>query len=254
VREFWSGARTRQALSGGSLPTAFVRMIGRNRRRYGGYVVHVGIALVMLGVATSSAFDSPTERTIRPGQTISVGGYDFKYLRATSDASNERLSFGAVMEVTKDGSYVTTLYPSNNRYPVNSTEMGPVGRYFGGESTSEVGLKAGMFRDLWTAVQPDVSVFKDAIRRGNRLPGIERPDVQAIVITALAQSYPKLGGKATFRVIVNPMVTWIWIGALVVLAGALIALWPAPATARSRVSALAAARAAARPGQAEGRA
>ncbi len=254
AREFWSGARARQALSGGSLPAALGRMVARNRRRYGGYTVHVGIALIMLGVAISSAFDAPTERTIKPGQTISTGGYDFKYLRPTAEASNERLSFGAVMEVRRDGRYVTTLYPSNNRYPVNSTEMGLVGRYFGGESTSEVGLKAGVFRDQWTAVQPDVSVFKEAIQRGNRLPGIERPEVQAIVITALAQSYPKLGGKATFRVIVSPMVTWIWIGALVVLAGALIALWPAPATARARVSALSAARTAARAGHAEGRA
>ncbi len=249
VREFYVGARARQALAGGSLGVALGTMVSRNRHRYGGYTVHIGIAVLMIGVAVSSAFDAATERTIRPGQTISTGGYDFRYVRATSNAANERLSFGAVLDVSKDAKHVATLTPSNNRYPVNSDQMGLVGRYFGGESTSEVGLKAGMKRDLWTAVQPDVSVFKPAIRAGNRLKGIEKPEVQAIVITAIAQSYPRLGGKATFRVIVNPMVTWIWIGGLIVLAGALLAIWPAPDALRARVSSLAAARAAARAGQ-----
>ncbi len=252
IREFYSGARARQALAGGSFGAALGRMVGRNRRRYGGYLVHIGIAVLMIGVAVSSAFDNATERTIRPGETISAGGYDFLYVRPTADAQNERLAFGAVLDVSKDGKKVATLTPGNNRYPVNSTEMGLVGRYFGGESTSEIGLQAGMFRDIWTAVQPDVSVFKPAISAGNRLEGIEKPEVQALVITAISNSYPKLGGKATFRVIVNPLVTWIWIGSLIVLAGALVALWPAPDALRARVSALAAARAAARSGQVQG--
>jgi cytochrome c-type biogenesis protein CcmF len=55
---------------------------------------------------------------------------------------------------------------------------------------------------------------------------------------------------ATFRLIVNPMVTWIWVGGLIVLAGALIALWPSPLTARRRVTSLRAARIGSEPSRA----
>ncbi|MBJ7348076.1 MAG: heme lyase CcmF/NrfE family subunit [Thermoleophilaceae bacterium] len=245
LREFWLGARARQAVSGGSFFGGLRQLVTRNRRRYGGYIVHIGIAIMFIGVAVSSAFDHTSERTLKPGQTLSAGGYDFRYVRATSDAANERLSFGAILRVSKDGKYVATLHPARNWYPINSTRMGLVGRYFGGEATSEIGLKAGFTRDIWTAVQPDLRGLKAAIRAGNALPAIEKPEVQAIVITAIADSYPRRAGAATFRVIVNPLVTWLWIGGIVLLSGALLALWPSGSALRSRVSASTAARVAA---------
>ncbi|MBI5310423.1 MAG: heme lyase CcmF/NrfE family subunit [Actinobacteria bacterium] len=242
VREFYIGARARQSLEGGSLPAALGRLISRNRRRYGGYLVHVGIAILMIGVAASSAFNSTSERALKVGESVKAGDYTFKYLRATSDAANERLSFGALVEVRKDGKHVTTLHPTRNWYPVNSDRMGFVGRYFGGEATSEVGLKAGFTRDIWTAVQPDLRPLRPAISAGNKLPSIDNPEVQAVVITAIVDSYPRKAQTATFRVIVSPLVTWIWIGGIIVLLGALTALWPAPDALRARVSSLAAAR------------
>ncbi|MGH2907529.1 MAG: heme lyase CcmF/NrfE family subunit [Solirubrobacterales bacterium] len=243
-REFYSGARARQSLEGGSLPHAFGRLVNRNRRRYGGYIVHIGIATLMIGVAASSAFNSKVERSVNVGQTIKVGDYDVKYVKATSDARNERLSFGAVMAVSKDGKPVTTLYPSRNYYPLNSDSMGLVGRYFGGEATSEVGLDAGARRDIWAAIQPDLRPLKAAIAAGNKLPQIKDRRVQAVVITAIVDSYPRAAKSATVLVIVNPLVTWIWIGGIIVLLGAITALWPAPDALRARVSSLAAARAA----------
>ncbi|MFY9470108.1 MAG: heme lyase CcmF/NrfE family subunit [Solirubrobacterales bacterium] len=242
AREFSSGARARRSLEGGSLPAALGRLVSRNRRRYGGYIVHLGIAVLFAGVAASSAFNTTIERSVKVGETVKLGDYDVKYVRATSDARNERLSFGAVLQVTRDGKAVTTLRPTRNWFPVNSSEMGFVGRYFGGEATSEVGLDAGLTEDIWTAVQPDLRPLRPAISEGNRLPAISNPGVQALVITAIVDSYPKKAQAATFRMIVNPLVTWIWIGGLVVLLGALTALWPAPDALRSRVSSLAAAR------------
>lgn len=245
AREFAKGARARQALEGGAFPAALGRLIARNRRRYGGYVVHAGIAVLMVGVAASSAFNSTAERALKVGESIKAGGYEFKYVRATSDARNERLSFGAVLDVTKDGRRVTTLHPTRNWFPVNSSDMGFVGRYFGGEATSEVGLDAGFGKDVWTAVQPDLRPLRPSIAAANKLPGIENPEIQALAITAIVDSYPRKAKSATFRVIVNPMVTWIWVGGLTVLLGAVIALWPAPDALRARVSSLAAARLAA---------
>ena len=78
-------------------------------------------------------------------------------------------------------------------------------------------------------MQPDLRVLNPAIREGNRLArGPRRREAQAVMIAALSERYVRRAPPATFRLIVNPMVTWIWIGGLIVLAGALIALWPSP--------------------------
>lgn len=246
-REFYSGARARQKLEGGSLPHALGRLVGRNRRRYGGYIVHIGIATMLIGVAASGAFNTKTERNVKVGETFAVGDYDVKYVRATSEAKNERLTFGAVLEISKDGKYVTTLSPSRNNYPLNSSEPGPIARYFEGEVTSEVGLDAGMTKDIWTAVSPNLEPIRESIAKGNALPKIEDPRVQALVITAIVDSYPQRATNARVLVIVNPLVTWLWVGGVILLLGALTALWPSSSPLRSRVSAASAARAAKSP-------
>jgi cytochrome c-type biogenesis protein CcmF len=120
--------------------------------------------------------------------------------------------------------------------------MGPIGRFFRGESTSEVGLKTGLRRDIWTAMQPDLSFLNKPIRVGNRKFADSPPEVQALAIAGLSQAYLRAAPPATFRVIVDPMVTWIWLGGLIGLGGALIALWPAALAARRRLSSLYAAR------------
>src|SRR4029450_13646081 len=86
------------------------------------------------------------------------------------------------------------------------------------------------------AFQPDLSVLNPAIVRGNRQLANLPPDVQGVAIIALAEKYAQdahdaPGGTSAsappFRVIVNPLVAWIWIGALIALAGAVMAGWPA---------------------------
>ncbi len=59
--EFWRGTTARRALSGEGWPSAFASLVSRNRRRYGGYVVHFAIVLLAIGVAGSSAYDSVVE-------------------------------------------------------------------------------------------------------------------------------------------------------------------------------------------------
>ena len=117
--------------------------------------------------------------------------------------------------------------PARNYYPTDDPTAGPIGRYFMGESTSEVGLRARASGDLWTAFQPDLSVLTPDIKRGNnQLAGLP-PAAQEFAILALIQHYVKDPPPANFRVIVNPLVGWIWIGALIALAGAVMAGWPA---------------------------
>jgi len=239
--EYWRGARARKVMSSDSYPLAVISMVRRNRRRFGGFAVHAGIAVVLLGVAASSAFNSERDVRLAPGESSRVGGYDVRYLRPTAGLSNERIDFGAVLDIRKDGKHVALLRPSRSYFPVQDLSMGVIGRFFRGESTSEVGLSTGLKRDLWTAIQPDLRFLNRSIREGNRVFADLPPRAQAIAIVALTRRYLDRAPPATFRVIVNPMVTWIWIGGVIALGGALIALWPS-ALARRRITSVYAAR------------
>ncbi|MGH2978061.1 MAG: heme lyase CcmF/NrfE family subunit [Solirubrobacterales bacterium] len=248
--EYVRAVRARRLVASEPLPAALDSVVRRNRRRYGGYLVHVGVAIALLGVAASSAFNTQRDVRLGPGEAATVAGYDLRYVRPTSDLSNERIAFGAVLDVRRDGERVATLTPSRNYFPAGDESMGPLGRFFRGESTSEVGLDGGLTRDVWTAMQPDLRVLNRAIREGNRLARDLPPEAQAVMIAALSERYVRRAPPATFRLIVNPMVTWIWIGGLIVLAGALITLWPSPLTARRRVTSLRAARIGSEPSRA----
>jgi cytochrome c-type biogenesis protein CcmF len=242
VGEFRRGVQTRRVVSSEGPGAALVSIIRRNRRRYGGYVVHLGVAVVLLGVAASSAFIDQVDVRLTPGQTARVGDYQVRYVRPTSSVSNEKLDFGAVLDVRRDGERVALLRPSRSYFPSLDARMGPIGRFFGGESTSEVGLKAGFKRDVWTALQPDLSVLKPGIRAGNRQLAEAGPRAQAFAIDFLAALYVRKSPAATFRLIIDPMVTWIWLGGLIALGGALIALWPSALPSRRRITSLYAAR------------
>ena len=225
--EFWRAGATRHALTGEAYPRALVRGVGRNRRRYGGYIVHAGIALTLVGIAASSSFQTNRDLRLQVGQSAKVGDYTIAYRKLTADPQPERLAFVSHLDVSRDGKRVASLAPARNYYPADDPTAGPIGRYFMGESTSEVGLRSKASGDLWTAFQPDLSVLNPDIKRGNRqLAGLP-PAAQELAILALAQHYVDGPPPATFRVIVNPLVGWIWIGALIALAGAVMAGWPA---------------------------
>ena len=81
--EFVRGTKARKALSSDSWAGAFFSLIGRNRRRYGGYVVHVAIVLLAIGIAGSSSYDSVVEGKLAPGQSLAVSGYTVTYQRLT---------------------------------------------------------------------------------------------------------------------------------------------------------------------------
>ena len=226
VGEFWRAGAGRRRLTGEPMARAMARAIARNRRRYGGYLAHVGIALLLIGIAASSSFQTNRDVTLAVGESADVGDYTVTYSELAADPKSERISFAARLDVTREGTPYATLNPARNYYPTQDPNAGAVGRYFMGESTSEVGMKSEAGGDLWTAFQPDLSVLNPDIIRGNReLAGIP-PEGQGIAILALAEKYVQNPPPATFRVIVNPLVSWIWIGALIALAGAVLAAWP----------------------------
>ena len=73
VLEFVRGTAARQALGGVGWAGAFSSLVARNRRRYGGYVVHAAIVLLAIGVAGSSAYQTVREARLQPGQSMTVG-------------------------------------------------------------------------------------------------------------------------------------------------------------------------------------
>jgi cytochrome c-type biogenesis protein CcmF len=248
-QEFWRGARARRAMSGEPLPVALVSMVRRNRRRYGGYLVHAGVALLFAGIAASSAFQHVTTPTLQVGQTANVGGYAIHYDRATanittSDGRLEKINFGAQLTVRKGGRLVTRLHTERGYYPTDDGSLGIISRYFEGEQTSEVGLKAGARRDIWTVITPDTDPLKSVITEGDKVFGkaknLPAPMAAALLgqaITGIVDRYKANPPPAQFRFIVSPLVTWIWLGAIVILLGGIISLWPPPGGATSRVRA-----------------
>jgi cytochrome c-type biogenesis protein CcmF len=259
AQEFWRGAAARRSLSGGSMPAALVAVVSRNRRRYGGYIVHAGVAVLLIGIAASSSFQTNRDVRLAPGESAVVDGRTITYERPTVGVNDEAFTFGAVLGIAQSGKRFT-LHPSRRFFRPTGVESGTIGSFFDGEATSEVGLKAGAGSDLWTAVQPEITTVRRRVRAADQgfracvsgAPGTPpqcravsrlmaaaaanprlRPvalaqidSLQAATAERLAKSYLTDDAPATFRVIVNPLVTWIWIGGLIALAGALIAIWP----------------------------
>jgi len=264
VQEFVRGVRARRAMTSEAIPLAFITLIRRNRRRYGGYVIHFGMAVLFIGVAASSAFQHTRDVQLRPGQSARIGnGYVVKYERATAriDTSRddvERIVLGARMQLSKDGKVVGRLSPSRGYYPLSGAEaVSPVGRYFNGEATSEVAMRGGVRRDVWMAITPDITRLSAQVKRQDAavIGGLRQlvakdpnimldPRVRASLgqligseIRQLTASYAKAAPPATFRLIVSPMVAWIWLGGLLVILGGVICIWPTPDLAHRRATA-----------------
>jgi cytochrome c-type biogenesis protein CcmF len=247
-QEYWRGVRARRAMSGESPPVALVSLVRRNRRRYGGYLVHVGVAVLFVGVAASSAFQDLREVRLAQGQTTRVGGYDITYVKPTGrvvaarNGRLERIDLGADLRVTRDGRPVGVLHTHRSYFPTMDPTLGPVSRYFEGEATSEVGLRAGWRRDLWTVITPDLSSVKPMLDRGDKvftqagdsLTPTQRSIALATALRGLSDRYVAAPPPATFRLLASPLVSWIWIGALIVFAGGLICLWPGPPSGATR--------------------
>jgi cytochrome c-type biogenesis protein CcmF len=189
-----------------------------------------------------------------------VDDYRVTYERPTAliEPAEQRLTFGSVLAVEKDGQHYATLHPERNYYAGvgASGAAGPVRSFFEGEATSEVGRKTTVGGDFWTAMQPDLArldpVIDGADRRlariARRIPaddaqlGRQLSFLQGVAIRSIEQRYLRNPPPANFRVNVNPLVSWIWVGGAIAVLGGLVAIWPSPEARRRRVSDVYAAR------------
>ncbi len=145
--EFWKGSRAIQAKEGMSLPKAAFELTWRNTRRYGGYLVHVGIVIMFIGF-TGSAFNQHETRNLGLNDSLHFGRYDLKLVSVNDGETSDYKFSHAAIEVSRDGKAIDQLDPEVRVY-TNSQEQ-----------SSIVGIRRRLNEDLYvnfSGVLPDNS-------------------------------------------------------------------------------------------------
>jgi cytochrome c-type biogenesis protein CcmF len=127
VLEFARGTRARKALGASSWPAAFASLISRNRRRYGGYVVHAAIVMLAIGVAGSSAFDSVAEAKLARGESMTIGDYTLRYSSLDERATANATEIRATLDVQRGDRDLGTLQAGKNAYTIEDQISNEVG-------------------------------------------------------------------------------------------------------------------------------
>jgi cytochrome c-type biogenesis protein CcmF len=134
--EFYKGASAIRAKSGTNLISGMVELTHRNTRRYGGYIVHVGIVLMFVGF-TGAAFNQDTKKELGPGESLQVGRYGMKLLEIKSDANANYRSSTLVLQATKNSQELGVLEPERRFYIASN------------QPTSEVAIRRRPNEDLY---------------------------------------------------------------------------------------------------------
>ncbi len=199
TQEFYRGVRARRRMHQESVPVALFRLIERNRRRYGGYLVHVGVLIYFVAFA-GMAFRVEREATLKPGESVELRSpfghtYRFTHVGISQYEALNRVVSAATVQVAIDGR-PAGLLTSEKRQHVDSFKRPTF------EPSTEVGIRSGLREDLYM-------VFAGAVN------GTE---------------------EAVYRFNINPLVWWVWFGGFVLAFGGIVTMWPGggPAVAPSR--------------------
>jgi cytochrome c-type biogenesis protein CcmF len=126
IGEFWKGSRAIQAKEHLSLPKAAFELTWRNTRRYGGYLVHMGIVLMFIGF-TGSAFNQHETRNLGVGEKIRFGNYELKLLNVNEGETSDYQFSHAVLAVSRDGNEIDQLNPEIRLYKNNQQQNSIIG-------------------------------------------------------------------------------------------------------------------------------
>jgi cytochrome c-type biogenesis protein CcmF len=122
--EFWRGAVARRRRHGENLPIALWKLTSRNRRRYGGYVIHLGVVLMVLGIIGVELFRTETQGTLAQGEQLTLDRYTMIFASLSQfDTQDGRNVTRAVVSVFRDGKYVGELYPRKDFYFASQQQM-----------------------------------------------------------------------------------------------------------------------------------
>lgn len=145
AEEFVRGSRVHRSRERVGWPSALARTLMRNRRRYGGYVVHLGVVLIVLGFS-GAAFRVERSAHLAQGQSMTVGDYTLTYEELVRGETDEKEIYQANIAAYRDGEAVEALTPQRNLHKVQQ------------QYQSEVAIASGPVEDLYvvvTAVDPD---------------------------------------------------------------------------------------------------
>ena len=189
VQEFSRGVRARRRMHGESVPFAFARLIGRNRRRYGGYIVHVGILIYFVAFA-GMVFKREREATLKPGESVELGSpfghaYRFTHIGISQYEVLNRIVSAATVQVAKDGK-PAGIMTSEKRQHVDSFKRPTF------EPSTEVGIRSNLQEDIYIVFAGSVDGTEEAVYRFN----------------------------------INPLVWWVWFGGFVLTLGGVLTMWP----------------------------
>jgi cytochrome c-type biogenesis protein CcmF len=180
VREYVTGVRARMRVRNEDAATALARLVGANRRRYGGYVAHLGVVAVALAIAASSTFRSEHEATLKKGESMRAGAFELRLLEVYGREEPQRSRIAASVAILREGREIGRLDPAMNFYP-----------------TSQQPIPTPAVRSRpWGDIYLNLMAFK--------------PD----------------GSDATIKVILEPLVPWIWFGGGIICLGAIISMFP----------------------------
>jgi cytochrome c-type biogenesis protein CcmF len=170
--------------------TAVFRLMNRSRRRYGGYLIHLGVVMIALGFIGDAFFKSETQGTLGIGESLELGKYAVRFDNLEQfPGSDGREVVEATVSLFKDGEFIKELNPR---------------------------------RDYFVVQQQPVTV-----------PGVYSTLGEDIYL--LLVGWEEIGLSAsTFKLYVNPLINWTWLGGLVVALGTTIAIWPQRGTRTER--------------------
>jgi cytochrome c-type biogenesis protein CcmF len=194
VMEFHRGIRARQAMVGENPATALLHLISKNRRRYGGYIIHLGVVMMFLGITGTSAFREEKQITVKAGDSFPMGGYTLRYNGVTPHETQHIAYLTADIGVFENGHQIDTLRPEKRFYKKPE------------QPTTEVAIRSTVGADLYVVLG----------------------------------SYDEASRMATIQAYVNPLVSWLWWGGVVLVIGTIVTIVPsrapagAPAYAPSR--------------------
>ena len=178
----WSrGALSRRRSLGENYPRAFANLVWSNRPRYGGYIVHLSVVMVVLGIVGTSFFNTQSDVVLAPGDRTVVDDYELVYLGTVETPKGNRTEYLSTVQVYRNGRLLDTVRPSRAFYP--SFNM----------ASTRAAIRSTPVEDLYVVPSENLD-----------------------------------DGSVGLRILVNPMIWWMWVAGPVLVLGTVVVLWPQP--------------------------
>ena len=154
-----------------------IHLVQKNKRRYGGYIVHLGVVMIFVGVLGSSVFQKEAHAPLKPGESLAIGSYTLTLQGVDQKQIKNAMQTRAAVEVSQGGKALQLMHPSKAFYSKSQQPM------------TEVALRPTPAEDLYLI-----------------LGGVNDD------------------GSASIQAYINPLVSLVWLGGIVMVFGTLIAL------------------------------